>query len=159
MRDANRTASLFGVLIVWPPFFLYCAIYGAYGDIDVAGVFGYSRCILVCQQGYLSFQFLSGNVLQVLAHNSIRDLPHLKQIVLRCRAKNPRVIEVPAEVGNAVGVTTVHEEPKQGQLATINEKRDAGKDITYSSGGPSCASSGVCSSPARLRSQNMIFRS
>ena len=31
--------------------------------------------------------------------------------------------------------------------------------VTYSSGGPSSASSGFCSSPTRLRSQNMIRRS
>ncbi len=58
----------------------------------------------------LLLQLLDWHVIRLLAHNSIRHFPHLDQVVLRCAAQDPWVIQVPAEVGDSIGVATMHEE-------------------------------------------------
>lgn len=70
----------------------------------------------------LRFKFLSGNILQILADNGVCHLPHLQQVVLGCRTQNPGVTEVPAEVRNTVGVTTVHEKPRNEEISQIENR-------------------------------------
>lgn len=46
----------------------------------------------------LRLQLLHGDIIYVLAHNSVCNFPHLYQVVFCGATHNPRVIGVPAEV-------------------------------------------------------------
>lgn len=58
----------------------------------------------------LGLQLVGRDILNVLADNRIRHLPDLQEIVFRCRTKNPGIAEIPAEIRDSIGVTTMHEQ-------------------------------------------------
>lgn len=101
-------------------------------------------------------QFFQRHVRHILPYQCFTHIPHLQQIILSRACHEPRVILIEAKVGNAVCVATVDEQPvfqssRQHETTRMNRKETK----TYNSGGPSSASSGLCSSPHLARSQNM----
>lgn len=78
---------------------------------------------LASQQVTLCLQLLCRHIIQILAHDGIRNLPNLQQVVLGSRAKHPRIIEVPAEIGDTVGVSTVHEQAKKKESVNPEKKK------------------------------------
>lgn len=57
--------------------------------------------------------FLNRHIICVFTDNRIGHFPHLDQVVLRGAAEHPRVVQIPAEIRNAIRVATVHEESTQ----------------------------------------------
>ena len=79
---------------------------------------GKNHIVQVSVPSPLRLQLFSRYIFQVLSNNGVRHLPDLQQVVLRSGTKYPWVAEVPVEVGDTVGVTTVHEQAASysGQL-------------------------------------------
>lgn len=57
----------------------------------------------------LRAQLVYRQVTIVAPNDRIGDLPNLQQVVLGSAANHPGLVGVPAEVGQVVGVSTVHE--------------------------------------------------
>jgi hypothetical protein len=80
---------------------------------------------------------------------------NLQLIVFGGAHHDPGVVLVPVKIANAVGEASMHEKSKHVLVdCSVN-----GDGLAYSSGGPSSASSSVCSSPILLRSHMQIRRS
>lgn len=105
----------------------------------------------------------------ILIPQSSYHLPHLHDVVLWYRADDPRLVGVPREVGDLSCVSAVDElmRNRAGQVHLRSDWGTAGRlgwwcclwKLTSSSGGPSSASSGDCSSPILLRSHTLSLLS
>jgi hypothetical protein len=85
-----------------------------------------------------------------------RGAEYLHLVVFGGGHHDPGVVLVPVEIADAVGEAAVHEESRMVSVYSLFEAETL---VTYSSGGPSSASSSVCSAPIMLRSHMQIRRS
>lgn len=124
--------------------------HGIFGNMDL----GYLQTYVLCPCS--SLNLIHRDIFRIFSNNRFGYFPDLDEIVLSSAAHNPWLIQVPGEIRHAVGVTTVHKQPAAG-ISTVHNLGTL--ERTYSSGGPSSWSSGNCSSPTLLRSQNITRRS
>ena len=67
--------------------------------------------LIQASEPQLSVELVYGQVRVILTHDGLCNLPNLQHVVFGCAGDKPRVILVPAEVGEMVGVATMHKEP------------------------------------------------
>lgn len=76
-------------------------------------------------------ELLKCNLRIILAEQRFRSLPNLDKIILGGAAHQPRIIKVEAEVGDAVGMATMHEESTWLSARCSQKPCSARKDLQF----------------------------
>ena len=112
-------------------------------------------CVAHCSRSVLCFEIVGRSVWIFIIVDVLSHLPHLQDVVFRHTADHPGLVRVPGKVRDLGCVSTMNKlkRGRKREDKSIVRSVQNITQLTTSSGGPSSASSGDCSSPILLKSQ------